>query len=206
MKRKIIKIDGLKCDGCGLCANACLEGAIRIVGGKANLVKDDYCDGLGNCLPVCPLGAISFEERDAAPFDEKAAIAHKQTHDICLNQTGRLKNWPVQIKLMAPASACFDNAHLLISACCCAYAHNNFHNEFIQDKIVLIGCPKLDGVDYAAKLTNILKENNIASVTVARMEVPCCGGIEKAVQTALHNSEKTLPCTIIKIAVDGKIL
>ncbi|GHV21095.1 (Fe-S)-binding protein [Spirochaetia bacterium] len=204
MKRKIIKIDDQKCNGCGLCITACHEGAIGIVDGKACLIKDDYCDGLGNCLPVCPVDAISFEEREAVPFDEKAAVQHKQTNADSFDQMTRLANWPIQIKNAPSNAACFDKADLLVSADCCAYAYNNFHKEFMKNKTVLIGCPKLDSVDYSEKITSIIKENNIASVTVARMEVPCCAGIENAVKTALAASGKTLPCTAVIFSIDGK--
>jgi len=185
MVRKIIKIDEDKCDGCGLCVQACHEGAIGMVGGKAKLLRDDYCDGLGNCLPACPAGAISFEEREAA--------AH-------LNQ------WPVQIKLIPASAPCFENADLLVAADCAAYAYGNFHNDYMKNRITVIGCPKLDGVDYSEKLKEILAGNNIKSVTIARMEVPCCGGIENAVKTALQHCGRLIPWQIVVISTEGRII
>ena len=191
MIRKIIKIDEDKCNGCGLCASACHEGAIAIVNKKAKLLRDDYCDGLGNCLPVCPTGAISFEEREAKAYNENNA---------------RLSQWPVQIKLVPVNAPYFNNANLLVAADCTAYAYGNFHNEFIKNKITIIGCPKLDNTDYTEKLNDIIKSNNIKSVTVVRMEVPCCGGIEIAVKNALQNSGKFIPWSVVIISTDGQIL
>lgn len=201
MLRKIIKIDEEKCNGCGLCATACHEGAIGMVNGKAKLLRDDYCDGLGDCLPACPTGAISFTEREAAPYNEAAVLAAKKTAGASM-----LQQWPVQIKLAPINAPWFDGANLLIAADCTAYAYANFHQDFIRGHITLVGCPKLDGVDYSVKLTQILKNNDIRSVTVVRMEVPCCGGIEFAVKQALQNSGKLLPWQVITLSTDGKIL
>ena len=195
MIRKIIKINEEKCNGCGLCVTACHEGAIGLVGGKAKLLRDDYCDGLGDCLPVCPTEAITFEEREAAEYDEAAVKA---------NTT--LKQWPVQIKLIPPNAAYLNGANLLIAADCTAYAYGNFHNDYMRNKITIIGCPKLDEGNYAEKLTAILKTNNIKSVTVARMEVPCCTGIENAVKIALQACGKLIPWQIVVISTDGRIL
>ena len=200
MVRKIIEINEDKCNGCGLCAEACHEGAIGMVNGKAKLLRDDYCDGLGDCLPACPTGAISFTEREAAPYNEAAVLAAKKPAASMLQQ------WPVQIKLAPINAPWFDGANLLIAADCTAYAYANFHQDFIRGHITLVGCPKLDGVDYSVKLTQILKNNDIRSVTVVRMEVPCCGGIEFAVKQALHNSGKLLPWQVITLSTDGKIL
>ena len=233
MIRQIIKIAEDKCNGCGICVTACHEGAIGIVNGKAKLLRDDYCDGLGNCLPACPTNAIRFEEREAAAYDEEAVkvktdnkhtetlacgcpgtqsktlerniISETKTDIPALVQT-QLKQWPVQIKLAPLNAPYFNNAGLLIAADCSAYAYGNFHNEFMKNKITLIGCPKLDEGDYSEKLTAILKMNNIKSITVVRMEVPCCGGIENAVKTALQNSGKLIPWQVITISTDGKIL
>ena len=197
MIRKIIRIDKDKCNGCGACASACHEGAIDIINGKAELVREHFCDGLGDCLPECPTGAISFEEREAPEYDEKAVQeAQKKT----------LQNWPVQIKL-APANApYFNDAKLLIAADCTAYAYASFHQDFIRNKVTLIGCPKLDQVDYSDKLTEIIQNNNIQSVTIVRMEVPCCGGLEMAAKKALQNSVKFLPWQVITISIDGNIM
>lgn len=195
MVRKIIRIDAQKCNGCGLCADACHEGAIGMVDGKAKLLRDDYCDGLGDCLPVCPTGAISFEEREAAAYDEQAVRA-KPT----------IQNWPVQLKLVPVKASYFDGAELLIAADCAAYAYGNFHRDFMRGKIAVIGCPKLDQGDYSQKLTQILKENDIRSVTVVRMEVPCCGGIERAAVTALKNSGKMIPRQIVTLSTTGEII
>lgn len=198
MIRKIIHIDEEKCNGCGLCAAACHEGAIGMVGGKAKLLRDDYCDGLGDCLPTCPTGAISFVEREAAAYDKEAVEAN-------MRKMG-LMQWPVQIKLVPINAPYFENANLLIAADCTAYAYGNFHREFMKNKITLIGCPKLDEGDYSEKLTQIIAQNNIKSVTVIRMEVPCCGGIENAVKKGLQNSGKFIPWQVVTISTDGKIL
>ena len=231
MIRKIIKIDQEKCDGCGLCAQACHEDAIGIIDGKATLLRDDYCDGLGNCLPVCPTNAISFEEREALEYNEaevKANMANKQGKSAFSGcpgsqakvikhqqtqpavavspQTSQLNQWPVQIKLVPVNAPYFENANLLISADCAAYAYNNFHEDFIKNSITLIGCPKLDEGDYSEKLTQILKSNNIKSVTVVRMEVPCCSGIENATKNALMACNKLIPWKVVTISTDGRIL
>ena len=207
MKRKIIEIDRDKCNGCGLCADACHEGAIGMVDGKAQLLRDDYCDGLGDCLPVCPTGAITFVEREAAAYDEKAVLAAKEKKTataVCC--TSRLRQWPVQIKL-APANAPWlKDAKLLIAADCTAYAYANFHRDFMAGHVTLVGCPKLDGVDYSVKLRQMLENNDIRSVTVVRMEVPCCGGIEFAVKKALQESGKTVPRSVVTLSVEGEII
>ena len=287
MTRQIVKIDEEKCNGCGLCAAACHEGAIGMVNNKAKLLREDYCDGLGNCLPVCPTGAISFEQREAPAFDEAAALnktavkaeakptggqpeklacgcpgtqskiikraenepcncgghteektpetlpcgcpgtqsksikhnenepcacggtscqENENTCESAEKNTSKLSQWPVQIKLVPVNAPYFNNANLLVSADCAAYAYGDFHNRFIKNKITLIGCPKLDMGDYADKLTEIIKNNNIQSVTVVRMEVPCCGGLEHAVKTALQNSGKFIPWQVVTIGTDGEIL
>lgn len=232
MIRKIIRIDENKCNGCGACAKACHEGAIEMVNGKAKLTREDYCDGLGDCLPACPVDAISFEEREAPEYNEQAVIASKKKNKSPLPcgcpgtnaraiqreacdcapsvpvtpAASRLNQWPVQIKLAPVNAPYFDNANLLIAADCSAYAYGNFHNEFMRNHITLIGCPKLDEGDYAEKLTQIIKNNNIRSVTVTRMEVPCCGGIENAVKRALMASGKFIPWRIVTISTDGRIL
>ena len=232
MLRKLIKIDEAGCNGCGLCVSACHEGAIGLLEGKAKLLRDDYCDGLGDCLPVCPTGAITFEEREAAAYDEAAVLANRQNQQAeilacgCAGAQARpiarenhpeatphkatgpteLNQWPVQIKLVPPKAPYFDNAHLLIAADCTAYAYGSFHAAYMKNRITIIGCPKLDQVDYAAKLTALLASNEIKSVTVARMEVPCCGGLENAVKTALQNCGKMIPWQIVTISTDGQIL
>ena len=199
MVRKIIQIDENKCNGCGACAAACHEGAIGMVDGKAKLLRDDYCDGLGDCLPTCPTGAITFVEREAAAYDEKAVMENK-------SRISQLRQWPVQIKLVPVNAPYFDGADLLIAADCTAYAYSSFHQDFIRGKVTLIGCPKLDSVDYSKKLTEIISENNIKSLTIVRMEVPCCGGIRNAAITALKSSGKMIPWQVITISTDGKIL
>ena len=233
MKRRIIEIDREKCNGCGACADACHEGAIAMVDGKAALMRDDYCDGLGDCLPACPTGAISFVEREAAAYDEQAVLAHKQEKmraegkslpcgcpgsrsrriehtdggeaPLC-EAVSRLAQWPVQIKLAPVNAPYFSGAKLLIAADCTAYAYAAFHERFIKGHITLIGCPKLDAVDYSEKLTEILLRNDIKSITVVRMEVPCCGGLEHAAKTALQKSGKFLPWQVVTLSTDGRIL
>ena len=204
MIRKIITIDREKCNGCGLCADACHEGAIGIVEGKAALLREDHCDGLGDCLPACPMNAISFEERDAPAYNEEAVQRTKKQKT--LDVESQLTQWPVQIKLVPVNAPYFDGANLLIAADCTAYAYGNFHNEFIRNRITLIGCPKLDAVDYTQKLTAIIANNDIRSITVVRMEVPCCGGIEYAAKQAIQASGKRLPWQVVTISTDGKIL
>lgn len=231
MIRKIIKIDEKKCNGCGLCAEACHEGAIGIVEGKAKLLREDYCDGLGDCLPSCPTEAITFEEREAPAYDQaavKAAQQKKQTEPLPCGCPGtqskriarsetaavpaaaesfsRLSQWPVQIKLVPMHAPYFNQANLLIAADCTAYAYGAFHERFIKNRITLIGCPKLDMVDYAEKLTAIIRDNEIKSITVVRMEVPCCGGIEQAVRQALMASGKLIPWQVVVVSTDGSIL
>lgn len=221
MIRKIIKIDEEKCNGCGLCARACHEGAIEMIEGKARLTREDYCDGLGDCLPVCPTGAISLEER--AKYDKEAVGLNKVKKIACpgtqakamrrdfqgarpTNAPSRLSQWPCQIKLVPVNAPYFDNADLLIAADCTAFSYGNFHEDFIRGHITLIGCPKLDEGDYAEKLTEIIRNNDIKSVKVVRMEVPCCGGLEYAVKRALQNSGKNIPWQVITLSTDGKIL
>ncbi len=236
MKRRIIEIDENKCNGCGACAAACHEGAIAMVEGKAKLMRDDYCDGLGDCLPACPADAIHFVEREAAAYDEKAVLAAKQRkqnkrgealpcgcpgtqsksiareecdcggHETARIPQSRLSQWPVQIKLLPVNAPYFNGAKLLVAADCTAYAYANFHEDFIKGHITLVGCPKLDSVEYSEKLTAIIKGNDIKSVTIVRMEVPCCGGLENAAKTALQNSGKFIPWQVVTISTEGKIL
>lgn len=230
MLRQIIQIDEEKCNGCGLCAAACHEDAIGMVDGKAKLLRDDYCDGLGDCLPACPTGAIRFVQREAAAYDEAAVKAAQAAR--CAPTGGgcpgarakalhrapaspeaplapapsQLAQWPVQIKLAPVNAPWFQGAHLLVAADCTAYAYADFHNRFMRRHVTLIGCPKLDGVDYAEKLTAILRENEIKSVTVVRMQVPCCGGLEQAVKTALQASGKFIPWQVAVISTEGNLL
>ena len=208
MIRKIITINKDRCNGCGLCASACHEGAIGIVDGKATLLREDYCDGLGDCLPACPVNAISFEEREAPAYNEAAALAAQKAKAAPSEAKvpGRLSNFPVQIKLAPPNAPWFEGADLLIAADCTAYAYGNFHNDFIRNRVTLIGCPKLDSVDYSRKLTDIFTNNHIKSVTVVRMQVPCCGGLDFAVRQALMNSGKKIPSQVVTISADGRIL
>ena len=198
MIRKIIHIDEDKCNGCGICATACHEGAIDIIDGKAKLVRENFCDGLGDCLPACPTGAITFEEREAPAYDEAAVMKAKQSDRT-------LMNWPVQIKLVPVCAPYFDGADLLIAADCTAYAYAGFHREILKDRVTLIGCPKFDAIDYSTKLTEIVRSNNIRSVTIVRMEVPCCGGLEMAAVNALKASGKLIPWQVVTITVEGKI-
>lgn len=206
MIRKIITIDRDACNGCGLCAKACHEGAIGILDGKAVLLREDYCDGLGDCLPACPMNAISFEEREAAAYNEAAVLAAKKAHSVAEPVPGMLQNFPVQLKLVSPNAPWLSDADLLIAADCCAFAYGNFHRDFIDGKAVLIGCPKLDGVDYSQKLADILENNQIRSITVVRMQVPCCGGLPFAVQRALDSSGKQIPMQTVIISPQGQIL
>ena len=238
MIRRIVHIDEEKCNGCGACADACHEGAIDIINGKAELVREHFCDGLGDCLPECPTGAISFEEREAPAYDEDAVkeaqskiaaqnhamsphtgcpgskimqIQRTKTPETAKTFSGadsisQLENWPVQIKLAPIKAPYFDQAKLLIAADCTAYAYGNFHKDFVKGKVTLIGCPKLDDCDYSEKLTEIIAANDIKSVTLVRMEVPCCGGLEQAAIKALKNSGKFIPWQVVTISIDGKIL
>ena len=235
MKRRIIEIDENKCNGCGACAAACHEGAIAMVDGKARLMRDDYCDGLGDCLPTCPTGAITFVEREAAAYDEQAVMENKQrkmrkegmtlpcgcpgsqsrniqrqeaptVETPQAQQTSRLSQWPVQIKLVQERASMFAGADLLVAADCTAYAYGNFHQDFIRDHVVLVGCTKLDDVDYSEKLARIFMRNDIKSITVARMEVPCCAGMERAVKMALKESGKKIPVKTVVISTEGEIL
>ncbi len=234
MVRQIICINEEKCSGCGLCAEACHESAIAMVDGKAKLIRDDYCDGMGDCLPACPTGAITFETREAAAYDRVAVEAnmekkkqsklpghfvggcpgskiremHRSSAPVVdsADLSSQLRNWPVQIKLAPIKAPYFDGAKLLIAADCTAYAYANLHQAFIRGKVTLIGCPKLDAVNYGGKLTEILQNNDIKSVTVLRMEVPCCGGLELAARNALQESGKFIPWQVVTISIDGKIL
>ena len=198
MIRRIITIDENKCNGCGLCADACHEGAIGIVAGKAKLLREDYCDGLGDCLPACPTNAITFEEREAPAYNEAAVLAAKEAKSL------QLRNFPVQIKLAPVNAPWFEDTDLLIAADCTAFAYPDFHRDFIRGKVVLIGCPKLDAVNYAEKLTQIFLYNNIRSITVTRMTVPCCGGLTMAVKNAIAACGKDIPLNIVTIRPDGQ--
>lgn len=206
MIRRIIEIDEDKCNGCGACAAACHEGAIGMVNGKAKLLRDDYCDGLGDCLPTCPTGAIRFVEREAAAYDEQAVLENQKKAAPAVIQPSQLAQWPCQIKLVPVNAPYFQGAKLLIAADCTAYAYANVHQEFMRGKVTIIGCPKLDDVDYSEKLTQILENNDIKSVTILRMEVPCCGGLEMAAKKALKESGKFIPWQVVTISIDGKIL
>ena len=210
MKRRIIEIDREKCNGCGLCAKACHEGAIGMVDGKAQLLRDDYCDGLGDCLPACPTGAITFVEREAAAYDEAAVNANMakkkaSVPPVHFVRQSQLRNFPVQIKLAPLRAPYYDGAKLLVAADCTAYAYASFHEDFIRGKVTLVGCPKLDGIDYSMKLMRIIQDNDIQSVTIVRMEVPCCGGLEFAAKKALQESGKFIPWQVVTIRTDGSI-
>lgn len=236
MIRKIIHINEEKCNGCGLCARACHEGAIDIIEGKARLVRENFCDGFGDCLPGCPTGAITFEEREAPEYDEKAVLEAKEKKKMDLTnrsnheggcpgsrvaqfenslddtpvvtgrQVSRLGQWPCQIKLLPTQAPFFDGAKLLIAADCTAYAYANMHEDFMKGKITIIGCPKLDAVDYTEKLTAIIRDNDIRNVTIMRMEVPCCGGLQRAAENALKESGKFIPWQVVTVSRDGRIL
>lgn len=221
MKRTVIQIDSDACIGCGECANACHQGAIAMVDGKAKLMKEDHCDGLGRCLPHCPVDAIKLVEKEvempapqAAPAPAPCAcpstvakkVNRKQTEDFSGEVPSHLNQWPCQLQLANPTAPYFEGADLLIAADCCSFAYGNFHSEFMKDKITIIGCPKLDQADYAAKLTDILTYNNIKSVTVTRMTVPCCGGLPHAVETAISNSGKNIPLNVHVISTDGELI
>ena len=237
MLRKIIRIDKEKCNGCGLCAAACHEGAIEMVNGKAELVRENFCDGLGDCLPACPTGAIAFETREAPAYDEAAVNASRRAdastencrrpHGGCpgsqtavfspvftassetsassARPVSELRQWPVQIKLVPVQAPFFEGAQLLIAADCAAYAYAAMHEDFIKGKVTLIGCPKLDSIDYSEKLTQIIALNGIKSVTVVRMEVPCCGGLQVMTETALKSSGRFIPLQVVTITRDGRI-
>ena len=206
MIRRIVKINEERCNGCGLCADACHEGAIGIVEGKAKLLRDDYCDGLGDCLPACPMDAISFEEREAPAYNEAAVLAAKAAKEITADVPSQLANWPTQLKLAAPNAAFFNGADLLIAADCTPFAYGNFHKDFIRGRVVLNGCPKLDGVNYADKLAEIFRNNDIKSITVTRMTVPCCGGLPYMVKLALEQSGKDIPLNIVTMTPQGEIV
>lgn len=207
MKRKIITIDEEKCNGCGICTTACHEGALKIIDGKARLISESYCDGLGNCLPECPADAIRIVEREAAAFDEEAVMKHmEEPHNTASEKpVSQLGQWPCQIKLVPANAPYFNNANLLIAASCTAYAYANIHQDFMKNKITIIGCPKLDEVDYSQKLTEIFANNDLKSITVLRMEVPCCGGIVHAVKNALLASGTMVPWNVVTISTDGSI-
>ena len=226
MIRRIIRIDEEACTGCGACARACHEGAIEMIDGKAKLTREDYCDGLGDCLPACPANAISFEEREAPAYDEQAVLKAKAEKDAAsagcpgtklkeirqavqevqsLRSVSCLRQWPCQLKLVPVNAPYFDEADLLIAADCCAYACGSFHRDFMSGRITLIGCPKLDG-DYTERLAAIFAENQIRSIQIARMEVPCCGGLENAVKRAMEACKKEIPCSVVSISTDGRIL
>lgn len=214
MKRKIIHINQELCNGCGLCVDACHEGAIHMVEGKAQLLRDDYCDGLGDCLPACPTGAITFETRAAAPFDKEAVAARmaqlkKEKNESGEDEAGKdskLQNFPVQLQLVAVNAAFFEGARLLLAADCAAYAHGDFHRRFMQGKVTLIGCPKLDEANYALKLAEIIAKNDIRSLTLIRMQVPCCGGLQRAAEQALAVCGKTIPYEVITLSTTGEIV
>jgi len=211
MIRRIITIDEEKCNGCGLCAKACHEGAIGMVDGKARLMREDYCDGLGDCLPACPMNAITFVEREAPAYNEAAALAAKKTasspaHSAYTPMESQLRNFPIQIKLAPVNAPYFEGCDLLIAADCTAYAHGNFHNQFMQGKVTLIACPKLDAVNYTEKLSRIFADNNIQSITITRMTVPCCGGIAFAVKNAIAMSGKNIPLSIATISPAGDVV
>lgn len=221
MVRRIIEIDAEKCNGCGACARACHEGAIDVIDGKARLTRENYCDGLGDCLPECPMGAITFIEREAPAYDEAAVLAAKQSKQFKVHgetpvsqknpsdsraSISQLAQWPCQIKLVPVSAPYFKGAELLIAADCTAYAYSNFHNDFMKGRITLIGCPKLDAVDYSIKLTEILKFNDIKSITLLRMEVPCCGGLEAAIKKAFQASGKPVSLQVVTLSTDGRVL
>ena len=199
MIRKIITIDEEKCNGCGLCAKACHEGAIGMRDGKAKLLREDYCDGLGDCLPACPTGAISFEMREAPAYNEAAVKAAQQKKE-------GLRNFPIQLKLVPENAAFLEDADLLIAADCTAFACPSFHKDFMAGRVTLIGCPKLDGGSYAEKLTQMFRHNNIRSITVTRMQVPCCGGLPFAVKAALAESGKDIPCRVVMLSTSGEVI